>query len=227
MRGIRLSMTMVILLSLIIILPKGVLGGDDKGFANAISVLIDGNDCTNDLGVINFTNNYTGSFLLCTLQRIMIMRRMDATISSCTIRFNADVFLMDAQLQTELQHVLSKLYPIQWAEALKSSGNIHNPRIAFLYSTLIPALCETPSMKKVYKTADSCGFETKVHVLGGEKIQIRHEQTNGTKFCNPDVRIYGVFGFSIRKKRLPFRNIKKDAVGEDFSDNVSIAKDEG
>ena len=168
-----------------------------------------------------------GSSLLSTLHQILYEEK-SSEIDSCIILFHAEVFLSDDVLQNELQAHLKNLYPNEMNTALKSSGNVHNPKLSFLYSALRPAIRDTPSMQKLSRIAQSYEYEAAIHSLGGEKLQFRRKDLNGTMFANPQQRIYGIFGFSARKSgwedkpNLKARIVDIDANGSVLADEIKI-----
>ena len=168
-----------------------------------------------------------GSPLLSTFQQILYEEK-SSEIDSCIILFHAEAFLSDDVLQNELQARLKNLYPNEMKTALKSSGNIHNPKLFFLYSALRPAIRDTPSMQKLSKIAQSYGYEAAIHSLGGEKLHFRRKDSKGTMFTKPQQRLYGFFGFSARKPgwedkpNLKARIVDVDEKGNVWADEIKI-----
>lgn len=139
------------------------------------------------------------SSLLTALQRILVEEH-DTEIDQCTLWFHAEIFLTDAALQREIQHQLTLEHQKEMEEALKSSGNVNNPKLAFLYSALKPAIFKSASMTYLARCADSYGYSPTVHILGGEKLQFRRQSSHAERFVEPECRIYGICGFSVRKR---------------------------
>lgn len=168
------------------------------------------------------------SILLSRLQKILFEEKDNSSVDSCVVLFHAEVFLSDDGLQDELQNLLLKFYPKEMSVALKSSGNVHNPKLTFLYTALKPAMKGTPSMRKLSEIAYSCGYDSTIHSLGGEKLQLRRKDLNGKFFVSPSNRIYGVFGFSARKfgwekkENLKARIIDVDAHANILTDEIKI-----
>lgn len=174
-------------------------------------------------------NVYSGnSTLLSTFRRILSEEKDNVAVDSCVLKFNAWVFLLDASLQNELQTVLARVHPNEMSDALKSAGNVHNPKLSFLYAALRPAIRDTPSMQKLSRIAQSYGYEGTIHSLGGEKLQFRRKDLNGAMFENPEQRIFGIFGFSARKSgwddkpNLRARIVDVDAKGSVLTDEIRI-----
>ena len=190
------------------------------------TINVTGNEGVNE-GAMS-TNLFVGSTLLSSFQRILIESAESTEVDSCMCLFHAEVFLSDARLQSELQGVLFSRYPQKMTEAVESSGNLNNPKLSFLYSTLKPAIKETSSMKKLAKIAAANGYASDIGILGGEKIQFRRKSAGGETFANPNCRVYGVFGF-IAYKRSPYkkekyscRRIEIDADRNILSDEVRV-----
>lgn len=173
-------------------------------------------------------DNCSESILLSSLRKILLKEKGNSAIDSCVILFHAEVFLSDDILQNELQTLLKKVHPNEMDAALKSSGNVHNPKLSFLYSALRPAIRDTPSMQKLSRIAQSYGYEGTIPSLGGEKLQFRRKDLNGAMFENPEQRIFGIFGFSARKSgwetkpNLRARIVDVDAKGSVLADEIKI-----
>lgn len=146
-----------------------------------------------------FANCRIESSLLTTLQRILI-EEYDTEIDQCTLSFHAETFLTDAALQREIQHQLTLDHQKEMDEALRTSGNVNNPKLAFLYSALKPAIVKSASMTYLARCADSYGYSPSVHILGGEKLQFRRQSSHAERFVEPECRIYGIWGFTVRKR---------------------------
>lgn len=168
------------------------------------------------------------STLLSTFQRILSEEKDNVAVDSCVLKFNAWVFLLDASLQNELQTALARVHPNEMSDALKSSGNIHNPKLSFLYTALKPAIMNTPSMKELSKIAQAYGYDATIHSLGGEKLHFRRKNLNGNMFSTPDKRIFGILGFSARKSgweykpNLRARIVDVNEQGDVLSDKIEI-----
>lgn len=168
------------------------------------------------------------STLLSALQRILTEEKDNVAVDSCVLHFNAGVFLLDESLQNELQTALARTHPNEMSDALKSAGNIHNPKLYFLYTALKPAIMDTPSMKELSRIAHSYGYDATIQCLGGEKLQFRQEDSNGKAFVNPHSRIYGIWGFSARKsdwkdkKTLNARIVDINEQGTVLFDKIEI-----
>ncbi len=165
------------------------------------------------------------SILLSTLKRILVEEKDNDAVDSCVILFHAEVFLSDVVLQKEQQNVLVHLHPEKMSAAIKSSGNIHNPKLDFLYTALKPAINESPSMKELSQVASMYGYDPNIRSLGGEKIHFRRKDSNGRKFANPDFRIYGIVGLSARKAY----SMKKDVLSAmvvDVDETGNLISDE-
>lgn len=139
------------------------------------------------------------SSLLTALQRILVEEH-DTEIDQCTLSFHAETFLTDAALQREIQHQLTLDHQKEMDEALRTSGNVNNPKLAFLYSALKPAIVKSASMTYLARCADSYGYSPSIHILGGEKLQFRRQDFHAERFVEPECRIYGICGFSVRKR---------------------------
>lgn len=168
-----------------------------------------------------------GSALLSTFQRILY-NEMNSEIDMCVVLFHAEAFLSDDVLQNELQTLLVQLHPDEMSSALKSSGNVHNPKLSFLYTTLKPTIRDTPSMQELSRIAHSYGYDAKIQSLGGEKLQLKRTDMAGKQFVNPSSRIYGIWGFSARKSgwenkaNLKARIVDIDAKGNILGDDIKI-----
>lgn len=165
------------------------------------------------------------SSLLTALQRILIEEH-DTEIDQCTLWFHTEMFLADAALQREIQHQLTIDHQKEMDEALKSSGNAHNPKLEFLYSALKPAISKSVSMTYLARCADSYGYSPSIHILGGEKLQFRRQNFHAERFVEPECRIYGICGFLVRKrgveskKSLTARIVCIGAGGKVISDEI-------
>ena len=197
-------------------LPKESGIGNRKSMGSIVSIISEGNK-----------DKCIGSSLLSTFCQILHEEK-SSDIDSCVILFYAEVFLSDDILQNELQTLLKKVHPNEMDAALKSSGNVHNPKLSFLYAALRPAIRDTPSMQKLSRIAQSYGYEGTIHSLGGEKLQFRRKDLNGAMFENPEQRIFGIFGFSARKSgwddkpNLRARIVDVDARGSVLTDEIKI-----
>lgn len=145
------------------------------------------------------TNPCVESTLLSALKRLIVEEMNNPNVDSCIVLFRADVFMSDVALQNQIQIQLFNHHQKEMTAAVMSSGNIHNPKLTFLYTELKPAMLKIPALKELSEFAISCGYCEDIHVIGGEKIQIRRKDLNGDKFFKPDFRIYGITGFSARK----------------------------
>ena len=182
-----------------------------------------GRDCVET--VHSTTNRYVESVLLSALRRLMVKEMDNPNVDSCVVHFHSEVFMSDAALQNQIQAVLFNQHQKEMAAAVKSSGNIHNPRLTFLYDELKPAMREIPAMKELSQVALSCGYCETIHVLGGEKIQIRRKNLAGEMFLNPDFRIYGITGFSLRKRDSQNKDsLIAEIVDIDKSGNVASCR---
>lgn len=114
------------------------------------------------------------------------------------IHFSAELFLEDSILQKELQSELMLQYPDEFAEVLKSAGNMHNPKLRFLYDATSVALKRTGLMQKLGQLAQSLNPSSDIVVFGGEKVQIRRKDVCGKLFSDPRDRIYTIFGIGFR-----------------------------
>lgn len=181
----------------------------------------------NNVSAISGEDKCISSSLLSIFQRILYDEK-NSKIDSCVILFHAEVFLSDDVLQNELQNLLMKFYPDEMSAALKSSGNVHNPKLSFLYTTLKPTIRNTPSMLELSRIAHSYGYDATIQCLGGEKLHFRREDLNGKAFANPHNRIYGIWGFSARKsdwkykKTLNARIVDINEQGAVLSDKIEI-----
>lgn len=168
-----------------------------------------------------------GSALLSTFQRILY-DAMNSEIDTCVVLFHAEVFLSDDVLQNELQTLLVQLYPDEMPSALKSSGNVHNPKLSFLYTVLKQAIRDTPSMQELSRIAHSYGYDAIIQSLGGEKLQLKRSDLTGKQFVDPSTRIYGIWGFSARKSGwenkadLKARIVDVDAKGNILTDDIKV-----
>lgn len=182
-------------------------------------------DASNKMDSDGLDDCQLGSSLLTAFKRILV-EEYNSEIDHCTLCFVADVFLTDAFLQSEIQNQLAMAHPSEMAEALKSSGNMHNPKLSFLYSALEPAILDTHSMVCLMKVMDSYGYALPIRILGKEKLQIKKQSLHGDMFAEPECRIYGITGFSARKygvkskKSLTARIVCIDLNGNVISDEV-------
>lgn len=171
------------------------------------------------------TNPCVESILLSALRRLIVKEMDNPNVDSCILLFHAEVFMSDVALQKQIQALLFNQHQKEMAAAVKSSGNMHNPKLTFLYNELKPAMREIPEMKELSQVALSCGYCETIHVLGGEKIQIRRKDLTGEKFFNPDFRIYGITGFSLRKKDCQNKDsLFAEIVDIDKSGNVASCR---
>ncbi len=199
---------------------KGCDASLTKGKATANQKLADNIDLA-----ISGEDNCIGSLLLATFRRVLYDEK-NSGIDTCVVLFHTEVFLSDDVLQNELQTLLTKFHPDEMSSALKSSGNVHNPKLSFLYSELKPAIRDTPSMQELSRIAYSYGYDAVIHCLGGEKLQFKRKNLNGKTFENPESRIYGIWGFSARKSgwkgktNLKARIVDVDAEGKILADEI-------
>ncbi len=170
----------------------------------------------------------SNSTLLSTFQRILLEEKDNVAVDSCVVLFHAEAFLSDEVLQNELQTLLVQLRPDEMSSALKSSGNVNNPKLSFLYTTLKPAIRDTPSMQELSRIAHTYGYDAIIQSLGGEKLQLKRSDLAGKQFVNPSSRIYGIWGFSARKNgwenkaNLKVRIVDVDAKGNILADDIKI-----
>lgn len=70
-------------------------------------------------------------------------------------------FLNDPKIQEELLKELQSSYPELLADALKSSGNLHNPKIAPLKAKFSECLLKTPTVVRINEQLSITGFFVK------------------------------------------------------------------
>lgn len=169
---------------------------------------------------ISGENKCVGSLLLSTFRRVLYAEKSSG-IDTCVILFHTEAFLADDVLQNELQILLTKFHPDEMSAALKSSGNVHNPKLSFLYTVLKPTIMDTPSMQELSRIAYSYGYDAIIKSLGGEKLQILRKNLEGKTFENPKSRIFGIWGFSARKSGWESKtNLKAQIVDVDAKGNI-------
>lgn len=70
-------------------------------------------------------------------------------------------FLNDPIIQAELQKEYQSKHPALLADALKSSGNLHNPKVAPLRSKFSECLLQTPTVVKINELLSASGYTVK------------------------------------------------------------------
>jgi len=109
------------------------------------------------------------------LVKILATRNKNIPLESATF---SSYFNNDPTIQGELLKELRSNYTKLLADALKSSGNIHNPKVLPLRSKFSECLLKTPTLSKINKVLFVHGFSvTRVEF---EKFWIDKEQQTQT-----------------------------------------------
>jgi hypothetical protein len=88
-------------------------------------------------------------------------------------------FKDDAVVQKELLEVFRERHPKVLAEALKSSGNMHNPKVLPLRGVFAECLMKTPTVARMNEVLSERGF--RVSGIDFEKFEIDKEK-EGPRF---------------------------------------------
>lgn len=92
------------------------------------------------------------------LAEILTNRQKDFPLKQITF---FTYFLNDIKIQQELLKEFQSSYPELLADALKSSGNLHNPKIAPLSAKFSECLLKTPTVVRINEQLSATGFTVK------------------------------------------------------------------
>jgi hypothetical protein len=90
-------------------------------------------------------------------------------------------FIHEADFQKELFSVLQRTAPKALHEALRSSGNIHNPKVDQLYGPFMEAVLLTPRVRKI--AGELASQHLKVMKASGEKFELMKEKGERRFWC--------------------------------------------
>ena len=144
------------------------------------------------------------SFIASAVSNILV--RTEVKESTIRIYFAAELFVEDSALQRELQTELFRQYPDEFAKALKTAGNMHNPKLRFLSDAMPIALKQTSTMRQLGKLAKQFGMSSDIVVYGGEKVQIQKIDDQGNPFSDPKDRLFSVYGIGLVPIRETIEN---------------------
>ncbi len=91
-----------------------------------------------------------------------------------------DYFLNSEELQKELFEVFQSDFPEILKEALKSSGNMHNPKVIPLRSKFSEVLLKTKTVREIEAALNSIGYS--IESVSSEKFSIKKGETRPTFF---------------------------------------------
>ena len=105
------------------------------------------------------------------LAEILATRNKDIPIKHA---YFGAYFLEDSRVQDELLKEFKTSYPVLLANALKSSGNMHNPEVHPLRLKFSECLLKTPTLSKINEVLITQGYS--VTGIQSEKFSINKEQ---------------------------------------------------
>jgi hypothetical protein len=88
--------------------------------------------------------------------------------------------LADPDLEKELAAALERDSPREWHEALKSAGNMHNPKMLQLAKPFQKAVLATPSVKDIVSVLSA--HHLVVTKVSYEELQLIKSETSGRRF---------------------------------------------